>query len=117
MPIIQIHPKDFGTEVLKADKLTLVLFWASWSHPSKEIYSLLKDMSETHSENVKFVVIDVDHAGELPEYYSVLNVPTVLFFWKHKEIGRTDGVNSARNLEYVIEKILKVLGKAHEIPQ
>jgi thioredoxin-like negative regulator of GroEL len=113
MSINQINVKDFRTEVLKAHKLTLVLFWAPWSRPSRELFSSLKDIGDTYSENVNIVAINVDHAGELPEYYSVLHVPSVLYFWRGKQIGRTDGLVSIVDLEYVIEKIIEKLLKVH----
>lgn len=115
MSIIHITAKNFETEVLKMNRFTVVLFWAPWSPPSRELLLSLIDISDSYAENVRFVALNVDRAGELSEYYGVHTIPTMLYFWKGKEIGMTDGLSTAANLEYLIEKILKVYVKAHEI--
>ena len=45
-----VTDENFGTEVLKADKLTLVDFWAEWCGTCKQIGPILEEISNDMSD-------------------------------------------------------------------
>jgi thioredoxin-like negative regulator of GroEL len=108
MSVFQINPEDFEREILHEERMSLVLFWAPSSHESKEVLNLLEPVSGDYAEYVKFAALNSVHSIELSEYYNVKAVPAILYFWKGKEIGRSDGYASIKNINSVIDRILKV---------
>lgn len=77
--IVNINSDKFDEEVLKADGLVLVDFWATWCAPCKAIAPMLEALSEENN-NVKIVKIDVDANQDLVKKYGVRGIPTMMLF-------------------------------------
>ena len=71
---------DFEREVLQADKLVIVDFWAEWCGPCKMIAPLLDEIARELSDKVKIVKVDVETEGELAQQYNISSIPMLLFF-------------------------------------
>jgi len=71
---------DFEREVVQADKLVIVDFWAEWCGPCKMIAPLLDEIARELPEKVKIVKVNVDHEQELAQKFGIYNIPTLLFF-------------------------------------
>jgi thioredoxin 1 len=71
---------DFESEVLKADKLVLVDFWAEWCGPCKMIAPLLDEVARELPDKVKIVKVNVDQEQQLAQQYGITSIPTLLFF-------------------------------------
>jgi thioredoxin 1 len=71
---------DFEREVIQADKLVIVDFWAEWCGPCKAIAPLLDDIAREMPAKVKIVKVNVDEEGELAQKYGIYSIPTLLFF-------------------------------------
>jgi thioredoxin 1 len=71
---------EFESEVLKADKLVIVDFWAEWCGPCKMIAPLLDEVARELPEKVKIVKVNVDNEPQLAQQYGIYNIPTLLFF-------------------------------------
>ena len=71
---------DFESEVLKADKLVIVDFWAEWCGPCKMIAPLLDEIAKEMPDKVKIVKVNVDNEQQLAQQFGIYNIPTLLFF-------------------------------------
>ena len=71
---------DFESEVLKADKLVIVDFWAEWCGPCKMIAPLLDEIARELPDKVKIVKVDVEAEPQLAQQFGIYNIPTLLFF-------------------------------------
>jgi len=71
---------DFESEVLKADKLVIVDFWAEWCGPCKMIAPLLDEVAKEMPDKVKIVKVNVDNEQQLAQQYGIYNIPTLIFF-------------------------------------
>jgi thioredoxin 1 len=71
---------DFDREVIQADKLVIVDFWAEWCGPCKMIAPLLDELAREFPEKVKIVKVNVDHEQQLAQKFGIYNIPTLLFF-------------------------------------
>jgi thioredoxin 1 len=71
---------DFESEVIKADKLVIVDFWAEWCGPCKMIAPLLAEVAKELPDKVKIVKVNVDQEQQLAQQYGIYNIPTLLFF-------------------------------------
>lgn len=87
----EISDKDFQKQVLEADKPVVVDFFASWCGPCQELMPKMEGLAKKYP-NVKIVKISVEKNQQTPSKYSVMGIPTIIFFNKGKIVGQ---INSA----------------------
>ena len=92
-----ITDENFETEVLKADKLTLVDFWAEWCAPCKQLSPILEEISSEMNDQVLFTKHNIDEQPNMPTKYGVRGIPTMLLFkggeLKATKVGATTKSN------------------------
>ncbi len=93
---------DFEREVVKADKLVIVDFWAEWCGPCKMIAPLLDEIARDMGGKIKIVKVNVDQEQELAQQYGIYNIPTLLFF-KGGEVVET--VVGGKPKKFLVETI------------
>ena len=88
-----VTDENFGTEVLKADKLTLVDFWAEWCGPCTQIAPTLEEISDEMADQVTIAKCNIDNEPNAPTKYGVRGIPTMLLFkdgeLKSTKVGAT----------------------------
>jgi len=96
MATINVTDENFETEVLKADKLILVDFWAEWCGPCKQVGPILEEISN-EMNNVVIAKHNIDEHPNQPTKYGVRGIPTMLLFkggeLKATKVGATTKSN------------------------
>jgi thioredoxin 1 len=77
---INVTEDTFQTEVLDSPDPVLVDFSAVWCGPCKMIDPIVKQLAGEWEGKVKVVKIDADQNPNILMQYSVLGIPTLLFF-------------------------------------
>ena len=80
MPTKNVTDENFEAEVLKADKPTLVDFWAEWCGPCKQVGPILEEISNEMSNQVVIAKHNIDDHPNQPTKYGVRGIPTMLLF-------------------------------------
>ncbi len=75
-----VTDQDFDQEVLEADTVVLVDFWAEWCGPCKMFAPVLDDLSQEYDGKIKFTKVDVDENPETAMKYGIRSIPTLLVF-------------------------------------
>jgi thioredoxin 1 len=75
-----VTDQDFDQEVLEADTVVLVDFWAEWCGPCKMVAPVLDDLSQEYDGKIKFTKVDVDENPETAMKYGIRSIPTMLVF-------------------------------------
>ena len=75
-----VTDENFETEVLKANKPTLVDFWAEWCGPCKQIGPVLEEISNEMSNDIIIAKHNIDENPNQPTKYGVRGIPTMLLF-------------------------------------
>lgn len=78
--IINVTEDTFQTEVIDSSEPVLVDFSAVWCGPCKMLDPIVKQLAGEWSGKVKVVKIDADQNPNILMQYSVLGIPTLLFF-------------------------------------
>ena len=86
----KLNVENFEKEVLKAQGLALVDFYADWCGPCKMVAPVLEEIAQER-EDVLIGKINVDESGILAAKYQVVNIPTMILFKDGKEQGRIIG--------------------------
>lgn len=88
---IEVTEATFEELVIKADKPTLVDFWAVWCGPCKMIAPVLEEIAAENVEQLQVAKLDVDHNGQLAMQYGVMSIPTLLLFKGGEAVERLVG--------------------------
>ena len=79
MAVTDVTEKTFVDEVLMADTLVVVDYWADWCAPCRQIAPIVEELSKEYG-NVKFVKVDTNTNPGLAAEQGVLSLPTLQFF-------------------------------------
>lgn len=96
---------DFDTQVLKADLPVLVDFWAPWCGPCKAMNPILEELEKEMGTTVKFVKINVDENGIIPEKFNVLSIPTFIVFKNGEAVKSFVGARSKEDVKQELESV------------
>lgn len=75
-----VTDENFETEVLKAEKPTLVDFWAEWCGPCKQISPILEEIASNEDNKVTIAKINIDENPRVATDYGIRSIPTMLLF-------------------------------------
>ena len=78
--ILHLTDADFQKEVIDAEGVVLVDFWATWCGPCKMIAPILDEMADEYAGKVKICKMDVDANRETPMKFNVRGIPTLIIF-------------------------------------
>lgn len=84
--------KETFDKTLEEGKLMLVDFWAEWCGPCRMLGPVIESLAETYEGRAVVGKVNTDEEEELAMRYSVMNIPTVIFFKGGREIDRKVGV-------------------------
>ncbi len=76
--ITEVTSANFDAEVMKADTLVLIDFYADWCGPCKQLAPTLEKVAGEQAGKVKVVKINVDTSPELADLFKVRSIPTIV---------------------------------------
>lgn len=79
MTVTDVTEKTFVDEVLMADGLVIVDYWADWCSPCKQMSPVIDELAAEYTD-VKFVKVDTNANPNLAAEQGVLSLPTLQFF-------------------------------------
>ncbi len=106
MSITQVSDTSFEDDVLKADGLVLVDFWAEWCGPCKQIGPFLEDLSTDMDGKVTIAKVNIDDNPATPSKYGVRGIPTLMLFKGGQVAATKVGALSKSKLYEWVESLL-----------
>ncbi len=85
--------------VLKNDKPVIVDFWAAWCGPCRLVAPEIEKLAEKYAGSVEVLKLDVDANPHTAMHYSVMSIPTVVFFAPGAPPRAAVGFRPAEQLE------------------
>ena len=83
-----VSDDSFDADVLGADGVVLVDFWAEWCGPCKQIGPSLEEISEEMGDAITVAKVNIDENPMTPSKYGVRGIPTLILF-KDGEVAAT----------------------------
>lgn len=80
MGMTKVTDSSFETDVLKAEGVVLVDFWAEWCAPCKLIAPLLEELANDMDGRVTVAKLNIDDNPDTPYKYGVRGIPTLILF-------------------------------------
>lgn len=84
----EVTSKDFEEKVVKSKKPVVVDFFAPWCGPCQVMLPKVDKLAEKFKEKVQIVNVNIEKDPEIASKYSVLSVPTLIFFKGGKPIDQ-----------------------------
>ena len=98
---------NFQNEVLSADKLTVVDFWAEWCGPCRAISPIIEELSKQYNGKIKVGKVNVDHNPNVSINYGITSIPAILFIKDGKVVDKQIGAAPKSILEKKIQAHLQ----------
>lgn len=95
---------SFQKEVLEADGLIMVDFWAEWCPPCRALTPMLEQLDKEHGDKVTVAKLNVDENPEISQKYRVMGIPTVKFFLNGEIVEDIVGLAPKPHYEELINK-------------
>ncbi|MEO0076764.1 MAG: thioredoxin [candidate division WOR-3 bacterium] len=103
---LKLDKTNFEQEVINSQIPVLVDFWASWCMPCQMVAPIIDELANEYAGKVKIGKVNVDEEAELAAQYSIMSIPSLLFFKNGKVV---DTIVGAVPKGYLIDKINKII--------
>ncbi|WP_026413292.1 thioredoxin family protein [Actinomadura oligospora] len=104
--IVDVTESSFEAEVIKSDLPVLLVFWAPWSAPSKQVVEILRAAAEEYSDRVKVVLLNIDDCPDLQARLKVPRIPTLAVYKNGYEEATKTGAMSKTQIYALINAAL-----------
>lgn len=99
-----VSSSDFDKEVLQAEGLIMVDFWAEWCPPCRALSPILEQLDQEHGEKVTVAKLNVDENPDISAKYGITGIPNVKFFKNGQIVEEIVGLAPRPHYEELINK-------------
>ena len=100
---VNLNEENFKKEVLEAEEIVLVDFWATWCGPCQMIMPIIEEIAK--EGKVKVGKVNVDENQKLAIEYGVMSIPTLMFFKNGNKVKEVVGYHTKNELEKIISEL------------
>ncbi len=104
--VTEVTDNNFEDEVIKSGLPVLVDLWAPWCGPCRMVAPVVEKLSETYQGKIKFCKLNVDNSPATPAKYSVMSIPTLMFFKDGQVVDTVVGAVPERTLTPKLDGLL-----------
>lgn len=97
---------NWESEVLNAQGLVMIDFWAPWCGPCRMISPTVEELSKEYSGRLKVMKLNTDENSEIATKYKIMGIPTIMFFKNGAKLDQIVGVVPKQQLKAKIESFL-----------
>ena len=97
--------ENFNNEVLSSDIPVLVDFYADWCGPCKMLAPVIETLAGEYEGKVKIGKLNVDNAPDTARKFSIMSIPTLLYFKNGELVNKSIGVVTKTEIEQVLNSL------------
>jgi thioredoxin 1 len=105
--VIEVNTSNWENEVLKAEGLVMIDFWAAWCGPCRMISPTVEELAKEYKGKIKVLKLNTDENSEIATRYKIMGIPTIMFFKNGVKLDQIVGVVPKQQLKAKIESFLK----------
>ncbi len=100
--IVDLNDSNFD-QIVSAENLTLVDFWAEWCGPCKTMHSVFKSLSKNYPK-IKFARVNVDNNQNISMKFAVQSIPTFIMFKSGQVVDKMMGAVGEPGIHMICKK-------------
>jgi len=104
--VSEVTTSSWESEVIKAQGVVMIDFWAAWCGPCRIISPTIEELSKEYSGKIKVLKLNTDENSDIASRYQVMGIPTVMFFKDGTKVDQIVGVVPKQFLKAKIESFL-----------
>jgi thioredoxin 1 len=93
-------------EVLGADGLVMVDFWAVWCGPCRMIAPTVEELAKEYEGKLKVFKLNTDDNPDIASRYKIMGIPTIMFFKNGEKLDQLVGAVPKAQLKSKIDQYL-----------
>jgi thioredoxin 1 len=91
-------------ELIQSDTPVLIDFHATWCGPCKTLAPIIKEVKSEFGDKLTVFKVDVDKNQSLANKMQIKGVPTMVLYFKGKQVWRQSGVVPKSQLVQIIQE-------------
>ena len=103
---MMVTDRTFADEVIASPLPVMLDCWASWCAPCGAMAPVLEDLAKIYTGRLKIAKLNVDQNPVTASRYSVLSLPTLLFFRDGKVVDTAAGALPRQEIERYLLRFL-----------
>lgn len=103
---VKVDEGTWDQEVLKAQGLVMVDFWAVWCGPCQMVASIVEELSNEYAGRLKVAKLNTDENPTVASRYQIMGIPTLLFFKDGKPVDKIVGAAPKKQFKDKIDSLL-----------
>ncbi len=97
---------NWENEVIKAQGLVMIDFWAAWCGPCRMISPTVEELAKEYGEKVKVMKLNTDDNSDIASRYKIMGIPTIMFFKDGAKLDQIVGVVPKQQLKAKLDSLL-----------
>ena len=103
---VMVTDRTFADEVIASPLPVMLDCWAAWCAPCGAMAPILEDLARTYAGRLKIAKLNVDQNPVTASRYSVMSLPTLLFFRDGKVVDTAAGALPRQEIERYLWRFL-----------
>jgi len=104
--VVNVNDQNFEKEVLNSSVPVLVDFAAEWCGPCKRLAPVIDELAGDFNGKALIARLDVDESQESASKFSIMSVPTLIFFKEGKPVDQVVGLVPKQSLADKLNALL-----------
>lgn len=105
--IVELTTAAWDKEVLQANGLVMVDFWAVWCGPCRMIAPTVEELSKEYAGKIKVGKLNTDENPDIASKYKIMGIPTIMFFKDGQKVDQIVGAVPKPQLKAKIDALLQ----------
>lgn len=104
--IVDLTGATWDKEVLQANGVVMVDFWAVWCGPCRMIAPAVEELAKEYAGKIKVGKLNTDENPDVASKYKIMGIPTIMFFKDGQKIDQIVGAVPKHQLKAKIDALL-----------